>query len=162
MTDVGGRPTVYSLEVADLILGKIAEGMSVREICKADDMPARSTVMLWIAQDREGFSDRYARACEARAHYWADEILDIADDGHNDWIERLDADGEVIGWRENGEAVSRSRLRVDSRKWLLSKMLPKYSDRHEIKHTGSVDINQLSDDELNSKLLALINESSSS
>jgi len=64
-----GRPTSYTKDLADKILALIADGQSVSEICRMEDMPARSTVMLWAAQDREGFSDRYAKACEARAYY---------------------------------------------------------------------------------------------
>ncbi len=79
--------------------------------------------MLWVATDREGFSEQYAKGCEARAHYWADEMLDIADDGANDYMQR---EGKEY---VNGEAIARSRLRVDTRKWLLSKMLPKYADK---------------------------------
>ena len=54
----------------------------------------------------------------------ADEILEIADNGANDWMERQ---GEKdAGWQANGENLQRSRLRVDTRKWLLSKALPKF------------------------------------
>ena len=152
----GGRPTLYNKELADFILAQIAGGLSVSEICRLPDMPVRSTVMLWVAQDREGFSDRYAKACEARAHYWADEILDIADDAQNDWMERTDTEGGNIGWKENGEALGRSKLRVDSRKWLLSKLLPQYSDKQEIKHSGNIDINKITDEELDARLQALM------
>jgi hypothetical protein len=55
----------------------------------------------------------------------ADDILEIADDGRNDWMEIISKDGDSVGWRVNGEAVQRSKLRVESRKWLMSKMLPK-------------------------------------
>lgn len=130
----GGRPSAYTEEIAVEILSRMASGESVKAICDDEHMPARSTVMLWVADDREGFSDRYAKACQARAHYWADELLDIADDGSNDWMERTDAEGNHIGYSLNGEAVSRSKLRVDSRKWLLSKMLPKFADKQEINH----------------------------
>ena len=57
--------------------------------------------------------------------------LDIADDGSNDWVERKNADGsttEVV----NGEHIQRSRVRIDARKWLLSKLAPKkYGDKLE-------------------------------
>jgi len=131
-----GRPSSYTEELAVEILSRIACGQSVKQICDDDHIPARSTVMLWIAQNREGFSDRYAIAVTARAHYWADELLDIADDGSNDWMERYDKDGEK-SYVTNGEAIARSRLRVDSRKWLLSKMLPKFADKQEIDHKSS-------------------------
>jgi len=62
----------------------------------------------------------------------AEEILEISDDGSNDWMERKRQDGSVETVL-NSEHINRSRLRVDSRKWLLSKMAPKkYGDRIEI------------------------------
>jgi terminase small subunit-like protein len=89
-------------------------------------MPSRSTVYLWLAQNRE-FSDQYARACEVRAHELADEIIEIADDGRNDTYEDGDGNEHV-----NTDVIARSRLRVDSRKWLASKLAPKrYGDKVE-------------------------------
>jgi hypothetical protein len=118
-----GRPSKYTPELAAEIIARMCEGESLRSICRDATMPVISTVMLWVATDREGFSEQYAKGCEARAHYWADEMLDIADDGANDYMQR---EGKEY---VNGEAIARSRLRVDTRKWLLSKMLPKYSDK---------------------------------
>lgn len=67
----------------------------------------------------------------------ADELLDIADDGSNDWMEREGgADGQA-GYAVNGEVLARSRLRVDTRKWIVCKMLPKvYGDKHRHEHGG--------------------------
>ncbi len=74
--------------------------------------------------DREGFSEQYARAREIQAFAIADELLEIADDGRNDWMQRRGND-ERGGWELNGEHIQRSRVRIDTRKWMLSKMLPK-------------------------------------
>ena len=42
------------------------------------------------------------------------------------------------GWELNGEHIQRSRVRIDTRKWLLSKMLPKvYGDKAEVAVTGA-------------------------
>ena len=132
-----GRPTDYTLEVVSDICARIADGQSLREIALSDDMPAKATIFLWLAKHKE-FSDQYAHAKEAQALHMADEILDIADDASNDWMERLGEDGQSLGWKENGEAMQRSRLRVDSRKWLLSKLLPKkYGDKFALEHTGA-------------------------
>ena len=136
-----GRPSIYTDDLADEICQRIADGQSVREICRADDMPAMSTVFRWLSDPRYiTFREQYARAVEARAEYHADEILDIADDGTNDWMERFGKDGESLGWSVNGEAVQRSKLRIDSRKWLLSKLMPKkYGDKLDL--GGSLTIN---------------------
>ena len=59
-----------------------------------------------------------------------DELLEIADDATNDWMEKRDRDGEAIGWMVNGEHIQRSRVRIDTRKWIMSKRAPKkYGDR---------------------------------
>ncbi len=137
MSGEPGRPSSYTEEIAVEILSRMACGESVKSICDDAHIPARSTVMLWVAENRESFSDRYAIAAQARAHYWADELLDIADDGSNDWMEKTDQNGDNVGYQLNGEAVSRSRLRVDSRKWLLSKMIPKFADKQQIDNISS-------------------------
>ncbi len=110
------RPTLFNEELAAEICGRIADGQSVREIARAVDMPARSSIFLWLSK-YEAFSDQYAKACEARTQYLADELLDIAD-----------ADGDV----------QRDRLRVDTRKWVLSKLVPKkYGNKVTAEITGA-------------------------
>jgi hypothetical protein len=112
-------------KVIDAICESIADGQSLLEICKSDDMPSRSTVCLWLAEDAT-LSDNYARACEMRADAIFEEILEIADDASNDWMARND-NGEV---QLDSEHVQRSRLRIDARKWVLARMAPaKYGDR---------------------------------
>ena len=79
--------------------------------------------------DRDGFSTQYTRARELGYHAMADETLEIADDGTNDWTMRQNADGES-SLAVNSDHIQRSRLRVDTRKWMLSKVLPKiYGDK---------------------------------
>ena len=91
-------------------------------------MPVMSTVQLWISTD-EQLSGIYARGKVKQADYMAEEILSIADDATNDYMAVMNADGserDVL----NSEHVQRSRLRIDSRKWLMSKLIPKkYGDR---------------------------------
>lgn len=134
-----GRPSEYTEQAANKICEKIAEGLSIRTICKEEDMPAPSTIFKWLSEHRT-FSEQYARAKEAQADAFAEEILDIADDSRNDWIEIHGEDGEVERARENGEAIRRSVLRVDARKWLMGKMKPKkYGDAALIKLGGDPD-----------------------
>jgi hypothetical protein len=91
----------------------------------------------WVVEDREGFSPRYARAREIQAYDIADELLEIADDARNDWMER-EGGAEAVAFELNGENIQRSRVRIDTRKWLLSKMLPKvYGDKSEVAVTGA-------------------------
>jgi hypothetical protein len=127
-----GRPSVYTPEIAERICMEMAKGRSLRSICQDEGMPDRSTVKLWIINDREGFSAQYARAQRLRYEEMADETFEIADNGANDWMANNDPDNP--GYRYNGEAVARSRLRVDTRKWAISKMLPEYADK--LTHAG--------------------------
>lgn len=138
-----GRPSKFTQEIAETICVKLMEGESLREICAADEMPDRVTVYRWLAAD-EAFRNQYAHAREVQADTYADETKEIADDGSNDWMERFSQDGKSLGWVVNGEAVSRSKLRVDQRKWHAAKLNPKvYGDRQEIRHADP-DGNKLS------------------
>lgn len=124
------RPSEYTTEVADRICAQLADGVSLRTVCLADDMPSKTTVFNWM-RTRPEFLAQYARAKEESADALTDEMLDIADDGSNDWMERNK--GDEKGWVENGEAMQRSRLRVDTRKWIASKLKPKkYGDKLEL------------------------------
>lgn len=127
--DLGGRPTKHTLELADLICRDIASGMSMKRACAGKDRPDMSTIFRWIHSDREGFCKEYENACKERSEAHAEEILDIADDSAED----KDADGKV-----RNDTVQRARLRVDTRKWLMSKLVPKkYGDK--IQHSGDED-----------------------
>lgn len=127
-----GRPTLYSEELAAHILAEISAGKSIRKICEAPEMPNPTSIYLWL-QKYEAFSKHYAQACAERADAIFEETMEIADDGTNDWMERLDKEGVSQGWALNGEHVQRSRLRVDTRKWFVSKLHPKkYGDKLQV------------------------------
>ncbi len=124
-----GRPSKYSQQLADKICAKIIEGFSLRTVCKPDDMPCVATILTWL-REKPDFLAQYEKAKEEQADALAEEMLDIADDGTNDWMENYSKDGENLGWKVNGEHVQRSRLRLDTRKWIASKLKPKkYGDR---------------------------------
>jgi len=136
----GGRPTDYSESLAARICARLADGESLRSVCRDDEMPDKSTVFLWLFKYPE-FSDQYARAKEESAEAHADDMLDIADDATNDWMERLDKDGQGIGWQLNGEHVQRSKLRIDTRKWLASKLkAKKYGDKADVNVSGGLSL----------------------
>ena len=103
--------------------------MGIDEICRltAECVPQRTiaanigvswaTLMLWLSDPSR--AEQYARAREAQADKMAEDILAIADDGRNDTYQTDD------GTATNHDVIARSRLRVDARKWLASKMAPK-------------------------------------
>lgn len=118
---------MYTTSVGDKICLMLAEGRSLNAICKDEDMPARSSVMKWALDLDHEFSCKYTKAREIQAECMADDIMDIADNGSNDYMER--EEGEVI---YNGDHIQRSRLRVDSRKWYLSRIVPRFKDKQEV------------------------------
>ncbi|MDH4417673.1 MAG: hypothetical protein QE485_10645 [Acidovorax sp.] len=120
-----GRPSIYTAELAAQVCMHIADGKSLRVIGSMDDMPHQATIMAWLDGSRPEFSEQYARAREAQADKLAEEALAIADDGRSDTY--IDGDGNV---KTDPEVIQRSKLRVDTRKWLASKMAPKkYGDK---------------------------------
>lgn len=125
-----GRPTLYCEELAALICERVATStMGLARLCALhDDLPDKTTVNLWRYRHPE-FSTQYAQAKLKQADLLAEEMLDIADDGTNDWMESFGEEGEVA-WKFNGEHVQRSRLRIDTRKFLASKLLPKQYGQH--------------------------------
>jgi len=106
-----GRPPKYTEKLADTICDRIANGEAVKEICRDKNMPVASTVFRWLVE-QDGFSDRYARAKEAQIEAEMDKIIAIADNP--------DPDADV----------QRDKLRIDTRKWVASKLkAKKYGDK---------------------------------
>ena len=126
----------------------------MRSISREESMPCMSTLFLWLRTHTE-FSEQYAKAKLESHSALFEEIFDIADDGSNDWLEiNHGKDDKDCGWKQNGEAIQRSRLRVDTRKWALSKLHPKkYGDRIHTEHSGHInDYSDLEGDDLDRKL----------
>jgi hypothetical protein len=128
----------YSEDVVDRILDELKAGETLRAICKKDWAPTRSTFHDWEKQNKNGLSDRYARARQIGWEEMADELLEIADDGSNDWMikETERGDVEVL----DHEHIQRSRLRIDTRKWILSKRVPEFGDKLQVETNPSEEI----------------------
>ena len=121
-------------KVFEEILEYIEDGKSLRSILKASDMPSSRTFFKWIDDDKEKVK-RYSRAMEIRADSIFEDILEIADDGTNDFMTITKGDVEYNV--ENREVTNRSRLRVDARKFFLSKVLSKkYGDKLDLTSDG--------------------------
>jgi hypothetical protein len=136
-----GRPSLYSQELADKICEQVVLGYSMRTICKDESMPCIATVFSWFRTKPE-FLAQYDKAKENQADTLAEDILDIADNGDNDWMEKNDPDNK--GYAYNGEHVQRSRLRVDARKWIASKLKPKkYGERITQDINGKLTLGEL-------------------
>jgi len=125
---------IRSAENAEMICERIAEGFTLRQIAKELGVASPSAIVNW-ARDDEAFREQYARAKDLQADRFAEEIIEIADDGTNDWIKR-EIDGREVTVLDH-EHIQRSKLRVDARRWLMAKMAPKkYGEKTEVAHTG--------------------------
>lgn len=121
------RPIEYSEEIAAEICERMIEGKGLLQICKDEDMPARGTVYRWL-DGRQSFRDRYARAREAQMDYFAELIREIAFDEFGDIV--LEQVGNKTTAVANHAKVQRDRLKVDSLKWIASKLFGRqYGDR---------------------------------
>lgn len=105
----------------DEICARIAECESLQSIADSTEV-SKGTLLNWLSDAAR--LDHYMRAREAQADKMVEDILAIADDGRNDTYQT--DNGEAV----NHDVIARSRLRVDARKWLASKMAPKkYGDK---------------------------------
>jgi len=109
----GGRPTIYSKELGEKICKRMMKGESLKKISKDNKMPCRSTIHQWLLdKDKKEFLDNYEAASDVRSEDKFDEIEEIAD--------------------SKGD-VQRDRLKIDTRKWYLSKIMPKkYGEKIDI------------------------------
>ena len=126
----GGRPKYnWTPEIEDEILCRITHGESLRAISEDESIPASSTIYQHLIESKE-FAEKYAHAREAQMEAMADEILAIADDTTHDTMTVKNVKVADNEW------INRSRLRVDTRKWLMSKLAcKKYGDK--LVHTGA-------------------------
>lgn len=116
-----GRPSDYSPEMADRICELVATSTrGTKTLTQLNDwMPTDTTIYKWRYRHPE-FAGKYAEAKARQADLLAEEIIEIADDGLNDTY--VDDQGNV---KVDTDIVQRSRLRIDTRKWIACKLLPK-------------------------------------
>lgn len=111
-----GRPTTFTQKIVDTICERISNGESLVRICSEKNMPERKTIYNWL-NNHEDFLRSYAHARDSQADFYADEIIEIADQTVLDPNDR--------------------RIKIDARKWKASKMAPKkYGDKITQEHTG--------------------------
>lgn len=117
-------------EVVDYICGEIAKGTQLKDILNNDWMPSMRTFFRWLRTYPE-LAKSYEMAKMERADVMFEEIIEIADDARNDWMIEHDKDGNGF-YKFCGEHVARSRLRIDTRKWAMTRLNRfKYGDKLE-------------------------------
>ena len=153
LKQAGRKPMPYDEAVAAEVCERLSQGETLRAICEDPAMPSHQTVYRWVA-DEPTFRTAYARAREAQMDHWSDEIVEIADDASNDYMERIGKDGEVERVFDP-EAVQRSKLRIATRQWLMARLAAKrYGDRVDVNVTAQVEVSALSDAELEARTQA--------
>lgn len=121
-----GRPTTYTPEQGDQICEWLSAGRSLASWCRRENVRMQ-VVYQWLGR-QAAFAERYRLACEARADTLADELIDIADAPTEDGLTM--------------EEVQLRRLRIDTRKWIAAKLVPKrWGDQQQVATAGAVTIN---------------------
>lgn len=151
-------PEVYMATICS----HLEKSLSLKKTCALVGGPSPSVVIKWVTRD-EKWRTMYENARRIGYAHLADELVDISD---NQIADDVDADGNPIKRRFDQIDVMMTKHRIDTRKWMLAKMLPRiYGDKNVTEHVGlnggpmqiaAIDFKGLSADELASlqKLLA--------
>lgn len=137
--------STFTQEIADAICERLADGESLRSICRDENMPNVSTVLRWLSTN-ENFCAQYAHARELQADALADQILDISNTPVMGEIETKKEWGTEI---KRADMIEHRRLQIDARKWYAGKLRPKvYGNNIEPENndaTLSAAVNKLID-----------------
>jgi hypothetical protein len=141
-----GRPTNYTPEIGEYVAEQLSLGRSLKNIvdtARAQDpnFPDYSSFLKFACDPDHHFFEIHRFGRELQWRRYAEQVVEISDDATNDYMVQEGKDGEM-SWKINGEHIQRSRLRVDTRKWLLSRVLPKeYGDEVGKESAAQVQIN---------------------
>lgn len=139
----GRRPGNRSREqVMDDVCVHLEKGLSLWKACAAvADAPHPASILSWKDKYPDTLGQQYALARMIGYTLLAEEIVRISDEPNPGVVRTVKANGDIE--EVTKDVVERSRLQVDSRKWMLSKMLPKiYGERIETVHSGSLEVSQ--------------------
>ena len=118
---MAGRPSKFTEALAATICRRLADGESLRTICRRADMPSRESVRRWL-NENSLFRGQYATARDQMVDALAEEAMELAKTA-------------------NGKNANARRLYVDTVKWYTGKVAPKkYGDRVNVEHSGKVTI----------------------
>jgi len=122
------RPSSYTQEIADSICAQLAEGISLRSVCAAEDMPEVKTIFNWFRKHPE-FLQQYARAKEESAEAQHEMLMDLGDEAI-----RL---SQSVEPKSSSAVVQAVKLKADNLKWSMSKMKPKkYGEKVDLTSDG--------------------------
>lgn len=149
-----GRPSTYSEELGQKICDLVANGWALTQVVeKLGGTPTIATILDWRILIPE-FGLMYTKAFDMRLQVWSEQLNGIADDAKNDWTDKTLASGATIRALDP-EVAQRSRLRLDTRKWLLSKLRPEqYGDSMKL----DAKVDQTTTLKVDPELLATLKE----
>ncbi len=135
----------YTDGLARKICRRLMEKETLAQICSDKNMPSLATITRWLVDPKLAeFREMYYYARRVQAEMLVDEIIEIADETENDWKPTYNRHGEQNGWKPDNEAIQRSRVRIDTRKWLATKLVPRiYGDHLDVQHGVSGDLAKL-------------------
>lgn len=142
-----GRVSIKTVEIEDEIIARLEDGELLAQICRLEHMPKQSTVYNWTAID-PSFAQRFARARQLGVQAIQAECIDIADDGSNDYYEKQSRKTGETFVALDAENIQRSRLRIETRKWIVGSIDPRLRENPSVKinvntpEVGSILIGQ--------------------
>jgi hypothetical protein len=152
----GGRPSKKTPELVEEICARLAKGEPMSRIAKDAHMPDIVNVYKWLRTDDE-FRNLYETARADGAHTYASEIAEIIDE------EPLAIHDEHGNKRFDSGSIAHKRLRMDGRKWLAAKYLPKvYGERQILAGDAENPIEVKANTEIFDALLANVQLTKSS
>jgi hypothetical protein len=117
----GRPPRRINWQLADVILARLAEGESLRDICRSKGYPKEATIREWAIEDND-FGAAFLRARAIGFECNAEEL--------EHWASNQPADNVEAQWQ---------RTRIETRKWLLAKRLPQvFGDVRNVQHSGGI------------------------
>jgi hypothetical protein len=138
-----GRPRFeYSDELADKICLAISTSTyGLKQICQnKKDFPSATMIYSWLNDKQYTyFQNCYARARELQMEMLADQIIELSD-RNREGITTTTGVGEFGAFNSETRAdnYNRTRLQIDARKWLASKLhAKKFGDLSKVEVTGA-------------------------
>lgn len=115
--------STFDVVIAQAILECLMDGMTLRQIAEFPGFPPERTMRWWGLFGPAEFVILYAQARRIGFERWAEELKDIADEPQLGVEESYsDKDGRKYTMKD---MLGHRQLRIDTRKWMLSKMIPK-------------------------------------
>ncbi len=149
----------YSEAIAHELVERISAGEFLVTICNDENMPTMRRCNQWMRENID-FQGAYKDAIERRLDIFEDQLITICDDASKDFrlVNKRGKQVRVF----DPEAILRSKLRVEARRWHLKAYRPaKWGETStlNVREADAFDPQNMTEDELN-KTIAEIEKKS--